>query len=227
LEIPKIAIIGVGGTGSYVLDLVTKTPVAEIHIFDGDTFFQHNAFRAPGAPSFDELEKMPSKVEYYTKIYSKMRRGIIPHKYCIDSTNAAELQQMNFVFISIDQGKSKKAIIEALESFKVPFVDVGMGLGIGDDGSISGTVRTTSSVDGFRDQPKARISFGDEKEDEYDTNIQIGELNALNATFAVIKWKKLFGFYADHDCEHNSIYYIEGNRLLNDEKNRKTPKLKA
>ena len=36
LENGKIAIVGVGGTGSYVLDFVAKTPVAEIHIFDRD-----------------------------------------------------------------------------------------------------------------------------------------------------------------------------------------------
>lgn len=51
----KIAIIGLGGTGSYVLDLVTKTPVAETHMFDGDVFSQHNAFRCPGAAGHAEL----------------------------------------------------------------------------------------------------------------------------------------------------------------------------
>ena len=53
--------MGLGGTGSYVLDLVAKTPVWEIHLFDGDAFLQHNAFRSPGAPSLDELEAQPPK----------------------------------------------------------------------------------------------------------------------------------------------------------------------
>src|SRR6185437_16361273 len=55
LALPKIAILGMGGTGSYVLDLVAKTPAKEIHLYDGDTFYQHNAFRSPGAPSGEEL----------------------------------------------------------------------------------------------------------------------------------------------------------------------------
>jgi tRNA A37 threonylcarbamoyladenosine dehydratase len=46
-----------GGTGSYILDLVAKTAVMEIHLFDGDDFNQHNAFRAPGAASLEDLEK--------------------------------------------------------------------------------------------------------------------------------------------------------------------------
>jgi len=45
LELPKVAIIGLGGTGSYVMDLVAKTPIKGIHIFDGDYYLQHNAFR--------------------------------------------------------------------------------------------------------------------------------------------------------------------------------------
>lgn len=40
----RIGIIGLGGTGSY-LDLVAKTPVDEILLFDDDEFLLHNAFR--------------------------------------------------------------------------------------------------------------------------------------------------------------------------------------
>ena len=49
----RVAIIGLGGTGSYILDFLAKTPVDEILLFDGDEFLQHNAFRAPGAASVE------------------------------------------------------------------------------------------------------------------------------------------------------------------------------
>ena len=60
-----VAIAGPGGTGSYVLDLVAKTPVRDIHLFDGDSFMSHNAFRAPGAASLEELRALPKKVDYF------------------------------------------------------------------------------------------------------------------------------------------------------------------
>src|SRR5690606_39812352 len=41
----KIVIIGLGGTGSYILDFVAKTPVREIRLIDADEFLQHNAFQ--------------------------------------------------------------------------------------------------------------------------------------------------------------------------------------
>ena len=37
LEVDKVAIVGLGGSGSYVLDLVVKAPIGEIHLFDGVT----------------------------------------------------------------------------------------------------------------------------------------------------------------------------------------------
>lgn len=58
----KIAIIGLGGTGSYILDLVAKTPVKEIHLYDGDDFVQHNAFRCPGATALEDLQQGRKKL---------------------------------------------------------------------------------------------------------------------------------------------------------------------
>lgn len=80
-ENQKIAIIGLGGTGSYILDQVAKTPVKEIHIFDGDEFQLHNAFRSPGAVSSEKLETENGikKVDYYYGIYSNMHAGIKVH----------------------------------------------------------------------------------------------------------------------------------------------------
>ena len=67
----KIGIIGLGGTGSYILDFIAKTYVGEIHLYDSDKVLQHNAFRAPGAPSLQKLNEPVLKVDYLYNIYSK------------------------------------------------------------------------------------------------------------------------------------------------------------
>jgi hypothetical protein len=218
LELRRIAIVGLGGTGSYVLDLVSKTPVAEIHLFDGDIFLQHNAFRAPGAASGEELEQKLSKVVYFERVYSKMRRGIIPHPEYIDSDNLEQLEGMDFVFVCME-GSAKKLLIRKLEELNVPFIDVGMGV-YQKNGALGGLLRTTTSVPAMRDHvwTKQRIPFSDASADnEYDKNIQIADLNALNAALAVIRWKKLFDFYADQEHEHFSTYAIGGNDISNED----------
>jgi hypothetical protein len=218
LELGKIAIAGLGGTGSYVLDLVVKTPVKEIHLFDGDIFFQHNAFRCPGAPSGEELDEKLSKVIYFERIYSKMRHGIVAHPEYLGPQNLDQLKGMDFVFLCMEGG-SKRLVVERLEQLGVPFVDVGMGVYLKNE-SLGGTIRTTTSTNAKRDhvRTKNRIPFSDGTEkNEYDKNIQIADLNALNAALAVIKWKKLFGFYIDQEREHFSTYAIGGNDMNNED----------
>lgn len=211
-----VAIIGVGGTGGYILDQVAKTPAPEIRLFDSDEFMSHNAFRAPGAASLEELRELPFKVDYWTQVYSRMRKGIVPHPVAIDATNAHLLDGVTFAFICIDDGPSKKAVIDKLEAIDASFIDVGMGLQL-DDGSLGGILRITASTPAKRDHIHAgRIDFSDDKgEDLYATNIQVADLNALNAAMAVIKWKKLRGFYRDLEGEHHSTYTTDGNLLLN------------
>ncbi|WP_375769802.1 ThiF family adenylyltransferase [Archangium gephyra] len=219
LELGKVAIVGLGGTGSYVLDQVAKTPVKEIHLFDGDKFSQHNAFRSPGAPSTDELKAQPLKVNYLHGVYSKMHRHIIPHGYYVDLSNVEELRGMNFVFLCLDRGESKRALVEKLEEFGVPFVDVGMGLYLA-KGSVYGVLRVTTSTPEMRDhvRQKNRIPFSDGGDDPYSSNIQVADLNALNASLAVVRWKKLFGFYGDLEREHFATYTLDGNTLVNEDR---------
>ena len=120
LKVSKLAIVGLGGTGSYILDLVAETPVGEIHLFDDDVLLAHNAFRTPGAASFSELERKPKKVDYLSGKYSAMRRKIVAASAEISHDNVDELQDMDFVFIAADGGSHTKTIVEALESWSVP-----------------------------------------------------------------------------------------------------------
>ncbi len=216
LERGKVAIVGVGGTGSYVLDLVAKTPVTEIHLFDGDEFVNHNAFRSPGAPSIEELRSRAKKVVYFSELYSKMRRNIIPHDYFINDANVDELRGMDFVFLCIDQGSDKRVVVERCEEWGISFIDVGMGVTLVGD-SLLGILRIATSTARKRDHIGTRVSFAEGGDNDYSRNIQIADLNALNAALAVVKWKKLWGFYQDREHEHFSAYTIDGNALLNED----------
>ena len=218
LKLRAITILGLGGTGSYVLDLAAKTPVRRIHLYDGDWFYQHNAFRSPGAPSLDELAAKQPKVTYFKNLYSKMHRGIVEHPVHLDAGNVEELRGMDFVFVCLDKGEPKKLIVEKLEEFNIPFVDVGMGLDLTDD-ALGGIVRVTASSAQERDHFRSRVSFEDTPgDDDYNLNIQIADLNALNAALAVIKWKKIFGFYRDLKHEHHNQFSIDTNLLLNEDR---------
>jgi hypothetical protein len=217
LEMENVAIVGTGGSGSYVLDFIAKTPIKQIHLYDEDRFYSHNAFRAPGAASIEELYASPLKADYFSKKYSSIRRKVISHPYYMDASRIDELGGMDFVFLCLDGGADKRTIVEYLVNEGIPFVDVGMGLNEV-DGALSGLLRTTAVTKAKSDHVASRIPFSDGGPDnEYERNIQVVELNALNAALAVIRWKKLCGFYRDSRREHSTVYSLSHNSIINED----------
>jgi hypothetical protein len=217
MAVSKVAIVGLGGTGAYVLDQIAKTPAREIHLFDPDDFLQSNAFRAPGAASLELLRRRPKKVDYLANIYDRMRRGIVAHPYAITESTVPELFEMHSVFLCVDRGTARRLITETLLERRIPCIDTGMGLYASDAG-LGGQIAVTTVTPEYAHAAR-RLSFGDRDEDEdpYRKNIQLADLNALNAVLAVIRWKKLCGFYVAYDREHYSNFTVETGMLLNEE----------
>lgn len=216
LRLRKVAIIGLGGTGAYVLDLVAKTPIEEIHLYDDDRLLAHNAFRSPGAASLDELRGTPLKVDYLFGRYDSIHRNIFPHSARVTVDNVGELKEMTFVFLAVDTGPDKRAIIEYLETQSISFVDCGMGVQRNQN-SLRGMLRVTTGRPGSYSHTKRRISYDDQTEDEYEWNIQTADLNMMNAAMAVIKWKKLYGYYVDTKGELHSTYTVARNQMTSGE----------
>lgn len=209
LEEDSIAIIGLGGTGSYLLDFLVKTPVKEIRGFDLDWFHVHNAFRSPGKLSQEELGKRKSEV--YKQRYEGFRNNINIHSNYITSDSEKDLAGVTFAFVCVDSGDSRGEIFELLIKLNIPFIDVGMGLDR-DMGSISGTLRTTSfSKESAQELVNKRLApLSDIPDDVYKNNIQISELNALNACLAIVKYKQLRGFYTDDNSYYHTLFNIDG-----------------
>lgn len=212
----KIAIIGLGGTGTYILDLVSKTNVKEIHLIDGDVFCQHNAFRSPGAASKEIFTKSLSKVSYFKEIYQNMHKNIIEHDIFINEENVNILENMDFVFISIDSGIARNLTVDYLVSEKIPFIDTGIGLQNIND-TINGLIRTTVFDKNNYDRISKYIDFDEDGDDVYNTNIQIAECNALNATIAVIEWKKYFNIYENANSKCQNVYSIEMGEIVHED----------
>ena len=209
----KIAIIGLGGTGAYLLDYISKTNVAEIHLFDGDVFCQHNAFRSPGAASKEIFPNNIKKVQYYKENYQQIHKNIIGHDAFVDESNVNLLENMDFVFLCVDSGFARKIITDFLVIKEIPFIDTGMGLQ-NINNTINGQIRTSVFDKTNYNTISMYLNFDEDGEDVYNTNIQIAECNALNAAIAVIEWKKYFDFYSDANSQFQSIYSIEMGEII-------------
>ncbi len=149
-----------------------------------------------------------------------MKRNIVPHSQHVDASNVDELRDADFVFLTMEGNESKRLIVDKLIDFKVPFVDVGIGVNIVGNqlqGAVQTITRTPANTERTTERDGIAFDAADDGEDIYDLNIQVADLNALNAALAVIRWKKLFGFYGDLEGEHYSAYTIDGNHMVNED----------
>lgn len=208
----KIAIIGLGGTGSFVLDFMVKTPVYSIDAFDFDVFAVHNGFRSPGEVPFDFFGQ--PKTAFYQHKYKDFRHRLNFHHKRVEAGDEAFFSNITFAFVCIDDGESRDAICKMLTALKLPFIDVGMGVER-EGGRLDGLIRTTLFT-----EETAALAINDvpvdegANEDIYRKLVQIGELNALNAVLAVLRYKQLRGFYGDDVGYYNTLFSIASSKLL-------------
>ncbi|WP_288983509.1 hypothetical protein [uncultured Flavobacterium sp.] len=156
------------------------------------------------------------KVDYFTSLYSNMRKNIVPHGVKIVDENAKLLKDLDFVFISVDSNIARNTIISKLLNFQVPFIDVGLGVEIKND-TLTAILRATLGTETMHEHLPTRIGSINGSDDEYSTNIQIADLNAMNALMAVIKWKRYIGFYKDLKEEHNITFTVNTGQMLSDD----------
>lgn len=200
----KVAIIGAGGTGSYILDFIARTHLETIAVYDDDKVHVHTLFRFPGhlPRAIGRL-----KVDALAQQYSHWHEGIVPVPERVTSENIEALVGYDFVFVALDHGPSRGLIVEWLSARDIPFVDCGMGLNrapVGLNGvvRISGVNRPAYE----RTVDSVYLPTEDPVGGEYRRQGQIAELNALNASFAVIRFKQHFGIYDRIDEASSYIF---------------------
>lgn len=210
-----IAIVGLGGTGSYILDQVAKTWVDGIILIDGDDFENHNAYRAPGAAAKTVLQGKRNKAEYFAEEYSRMHTGITSYPVPLTSDNLDLLEGATFVFLAAADASQRPQIMHWLRNRGVPFIDVGMSFREGERG-LTGLAKVTTYLPGEDVELPTKPAVAPE-DDDYTSNIQIADLNALNAILAVIRWKRHIGFYASYQTTNLTVYKLFLNELRNGE----------
>ena len=188
-----VAVIGVGGSGSYLVDILAKTNIKQLHIYDDDVLSYHNAFRLPGAAEASELTGQVKKVHWLKNQYAPVREeGIHAHHKQITGEALAELDRYTMVFIAVDRLDVRRAIQSRCSALGVPHIAVGLGVEVEGDGNdqLGGMVkvevmhapRSLSDADrhGYLARADADDMYG---------NIQTGELNMLSAALAIIEWE--------------------------------------
>ena len=222
----RIGIIGLGGTGAYVLDLISKTPVVDIHLVDADHVDWHNFMRAPGAPTREEIKAAhkarPLKVDYYFSKYSSFRDGINAHPVLLDDlTKLTEFLSKNpvdFAFVCIDQRKDSDSprqdvVYSALSEAGIPFIDSGVSITL-EGIAVRGAVTTSAYAAGSMDWKDAIPNVRVEGDMPGYRNVQLPEVNALAASLAVMEWRRRTEQYVSKSASFLHKFILETPRIV-------------
>ena len=221
----RIAIVGLGGTGAYVLDLIAKTPVSEIHLLDADHADWHNFMRAPGAPTADEVASQQAapfvKVEYYHSKYAFLREGIHAHAVRVDSsTMFAEflsVHPVDYAFVCIDQradsdSPRQDVVYAALSEAGVPFIDSGVSITL-DNCAVGGAITTGAYAAGSLAWQQGVPNASVRGNLPGYRNVQLPEVNALAASLAVMEWRRRTGQYVSESPSSLHKFRLETPRI--------------
>ena len=212
IEDEIVAVIGVGGSGSYLVDLLMKTDIQELHMYDGDVLQQHNAFRIAGAARIEELRGNTPKVRWHREQYAAVREeGVHVHARSIDDGAAEELARFTTVFIAVDELTTRRTIQRMCEAAGALHIAVGIGVDLEGEKNdqLGGMVKVETEF-----SPPERCGQNEkqaeEEAPEYAVygNIQTAELNMLSAALAIVEWKARRGVYrTDRPVGHDTVIY--------------------
>ena len=216
IEEEVVAVIGVGGTGSYLVDVLAKTNVKELHLFDDDVMKIHNAFRVAGAARVGELGGQKSKLEWHAERYREVRvKGLFLHHKKLNHDNFDALAGCTTAFIAVDDLEVRRTIQRVCTAMGILHLSVGIGLEVegANDDQIGGMVKVETNFDAGEPRKEVRETPGDasgDVDDVYASNIQTAELNMLGAALAIAEWKAKRGIYRNERDEQNdaTIYSV-------------------
>ena len=186
----KVGVIGLGGVGAWIADLVSKADVERVTAWDPDIVEARNVIRMPGGNAAEYLGK--PKAKWFEETYSRMRKGVKGHHQAVRTTNIQEVaRQLTFAFIAVDDEHARKDISEGLNGMRIPFIDVGLSISR-EDVRLAVAMRATVGREDTREWKRAIPRTGSEGQQVYG-RVELADTSALAAAFSIQIWRQMRG----------------------------------
>ena len=205
----KVNVIGAGGTGTWIVDILSKTNVGEIHVWDHDKIERRNVKRAPGGERAWAKHVGAAKAEACQAIYGSGNVRVIPHVKRVEEINVDAATTGSYLFIAVDDEESQELIEKHAISRRIRFSSVGMSVDY-EHGTAKGSIH-------IRNQETERTGGGTKGGQNAYQVLCVPEAHAASAAMAVFQWRHYSGQIA-LDTGHNTAsqwtYRMEWNTWL-------------
>jgi len=134
----RVAVVGVGGGGSLVVEQLAHLGVGEIIAIDFDSVAEHNLSRIVGATPRD-ARRGTKKVEVSRRLVSRIDRSVrftAVDGDVVDKHVAELVTQCDFIVLATDSHLSRLVVNAIAHAYLIPAVQVGAKVDVRPDGSI-------------------------------------------------------------------------------------------
>lgn len=147
LEKVRVAVVGIGGTGSHVLQQLAYLGVRDFILIDSDKVSETNLNRLVGA---NDQDKGKLKVDIGKRLIKFINAEIkvtsIPDTF-VSKIGFAALKQADFIFGCLDKDGARLVLTEFCKAYKKPYLDIATEINV-DDSEFGGRVIFSDSEKG-------------------------------------------------------------------------------
>ena len=118
----RAAVVGCGGLGGWIVEMLARIGVGELVLIDGDVFEDNNLNRQLYC---DERDLGMAKAEAAARRVEQINNVVLamPHVSFIDEHNGPELLAgCNVAIDALDSNKARRAVLSACRGMGIPFV---------------------------------------------------------------------------------------------------------
>lgn len=206
----KIVIIGLGGVGAWIADLLAKADIAEVHGWDADVIEGKNIIRMPGVVNPCWIGE--SKAKWFEETYRQIHRRVCGHAENVTDQNAKEIcANTTFGFVAVDDEEGREIACNAMAEAEIPFIDVGISLDR-QDGQVTASIRLTTAWPYDEAWRKAIPRVGRAGQELYG-KLELPDVAAIAAGWAVQSWRKMRGQMAQNKASECMVYRSETNTI--------------
>lgn len=123
----RIAVVGIGGTGSLVAEQLVRAGIRDLHLIDDDDIEESNISRTFGATKSDVDKR---KVDVVSKYLEKIGSPQISkdHRSAIKQSVLLTLRDVDLVFSCVDNDRTRALLSRFAHQYLIPVVDIGIRL---------------------------------------------------------------------------------------------------
>ncbi len=187
----RVAIIGLGGVGAWIADLIIKANPFEVRGWDYDCIEPKNILRMPGGLDPGTWIGRPKAV-WFQEVYSLVHSRVHGLNSKVLPENVHEvLGGTTFAFVAVDDADARLMICDALADAQIPFVVAGLSL-VRMDKRVRISMRVITAHVGVSSWRHAIPQVGQAGQDDYGS-LDLPDVYSMAASWAIQSWRKMKG----------------------------------